>query len=559
MKHTPLFVCIALLASSCVAPLSKSPQLDSLLDAYQRDSQASMAQRAQSQGIGIRSLSVSGKGHKARLTADLTNASVPRVIEQVFAESGASFTLDDVTLGGRVTAQFTNQPLTGALNTILKNEGLRASWDGKKFSIGQRTYPSAQTTDTPHHEELPPSGAPLSAEAPAASQHEPHHELPPVSPPPAAPSEGDESIEREVALTQLDAADAFALLKNLGMSGEMGANPLAGALGGILGALAAPGAATSTAPPPANHAQLRSGSFPSGVKALVQPANNSIILKGPRARVDEATRTIRKIDVATPHVLIEGLVVEYSATDLQALESALSNVGGGRWSGLNTNFSSILTPGISFTNTAGQSNTWALSAALTLLVSQDKARVVSRPYLSTLSRQTATIDISRNRYVVTQQATEGATITAPQAVTAGVILQVSPVVYADGRVKMNVSVQDSEFIPTDANIAVEVDKNSAQTNMEVYSGESIVIGGLNSSRRATNFVGVPFLRHIPILNLLFAGQASNDETREVVIFLTPRIWSPGVTPPIPNKDLFGTQASVDSTLAPIEKALLSLE
>ena len=109
---------------------------------------------------------------------------------------------------------------------------------------------------------------------------------------------------------------------------------------------------------------------------------------------------------------------------------------------------------------------------------------------------------------------------------------------ADEQIRLDLQVEESQFLPAVGEALVEVDRNTAQTAMTVRSGQTIVVGGLNVRRAETTNAGLPWLRRIPILNLLTADQSSFDQNKEVVVYLTPYIWNPNLDPPIarPRRD-----------------------
>ncbi len=226
------------------------------------------------------------------------------------------------------------------------------------------------------------------------------------------------------------------------------------------------------------------------------------------------------------------MVVEFNSDALEELGADIQNAADGAFSAINTSFGSLTQNSISFARTTGETNVTTFKAIVNFLVSQDKARLVARPYLATLSGQPANINITRDRYVVVQQAESGASVTTTAPVSSGVLMSITPYAMPDDKIRIDVNVEDSAFIPTTGNVTVEVDKNAAQTSMLVDSGQSIIIGGLVLNQFTSSNSGFPWLRHIPIVNFLFAKQSTDLNRKEVIIYLTPKIWKPDLTSPI---------------------------
>jgi type II secretory pathway component HofQ len=203
---------------------------------------------------------------------------------------------------------------------------------------------------------------------------------------------------------------------------------------------------------------------------------------------------------------------------------------------------------------AGVKNPRGFRAEIQALVSTNKARIIARPYLATASGRKAKIEITKDQYVIVQQAVSGASITAPQAVGTGVKLEILPQVARDGKVRMDVSVEQSQFVnPDNDNVVTEVARNVAQSTMEVESGQAILIGGMTQHISATTNSGLPWLRHVPILNVLFAKLEADSRRQEVLVYLTPYIvWSPDLTAPIPDSEAFSPQEPRD-LFSPLER------
>jgi|GEM_PF-5757296 len=114
-------------------------------------------------------------------------------------------------------------------------------------------------------------------------------------------------------------------------------------------------------------------------------------------------------------------------------------------------------------------------------------------------------------------------------------MNITPTVLAGGEVLVELDVEDSQFVESvNDNAATETSKKLAKTTTRVSSGRTIVIGGLmlNRHQRANN--GLPFLRHVPGLNILFGAQEVSLNNSEVLILVTPYLWEPGLELPQPS-------------------------
>jgi type II secretory pathway component GspD/PulD (secretin) len=260
--------------------------------------------------------------------------------------------------------------------------------------------------------------------------------------------------------------------------------------------------------------------------------SNSVYLYGAAADVGRAVQLLTKADRVTPHVSIEVLVVEFNQGDREEYESNIKKFVEDEFT-----LNSLVPGSIDFDwteqNAGTQSNpTFKITnvtGVVEMLISDQKARLVSRPFIATLSGTEAQIKIVSERFV---EFGSGDSLGSTD-VESGVTLQITPTVLADGRIRMEVSVEDSQFSGVNvANILTEVNRNSAETVMHVNDGQTIVVGGLMLDRRSWSNSGFPFLRHIPLLNLLTASQNSESNEKEVTIYITPRIWEPNYIEPL---------------------------
>jgi type IV pilus assembly protein PilQ len=68
-----------------------------------------------------------------------------------------------------------------------------------------------------------------------------------------------------------------------------------------------------------------------------------------------------------------------------------------------------------------------------------------------------------------------------------------------------------------------IDTQRATTQVQVNDGATTVIGGIFVSREQVSTNRTPLLHRIPLLGWMFRRDTSQDESRELLIFITPRI------------------------------------
>lgn len=109
----------------------------------------------------------------------------------------------------------------------------------------------------------------------------------------------------------------------------------------------------------------------------------------------------------------------------------------------------------------------------------------------------------------------------------GIKLNVSPEIDANGNIRAKVETEISQI---DAALSIQgtpgLLTRRAQTQVNVQSGETIVISGLLSSESSSDIDKLPGLGNVPILGRLFKSENIRNSVSELVIFVTPQVIEP---------------------------------
>jgi len=161
-----------------------------------------------------------------------------------------------------------------------------------------------------------------------------------------------------------------------------------------------------------------------------------------------------------------------------------------------------------------------LDVALTALEKQGKGRVLSTPRVSTQNNIEA--EVTQGVQIPIQTvANNTVTVTFKDA---ALTLKVKPQITAANTVIMRVTLENaSPDYSRQVNGIPPIDTQRAVTEVLVNDGFTTVIGGIFVSREATVNDRTPGLHRIPLLGWLFKRDSIADESRELLIFITPRI------------------------------------
>jgi type IV pilus assembly protein PilQ len=161
-----------------------------------------------------------------------------------------------------------------------------------------------------------------------------------------------------------------------------------------------------------------------------------------------------------------------------------------------------------------------LDIALSALERTGKGRVLSTPRLTTQNNVEA--EVAQGIQIPIQTvANNTVTVSFKDAV---LMLKVTPQITSANTVIMRITVENATpDFGRDVQGIPPIDTQRALTQVQVNDGATTVIGGIFVSRESSNINRVPFVHRIPLLGWLFRRDEIQDESRELLIFITPRI------------------------------------
>ena len=238
---------------------------------------------------------------------------------------------------------------------------------------------------------------------------------------------------------------------------------------------------------------------------------------------------------------IEAMFVEISANDAKSLgiNYMSQDLSDDSSSGITMNSAGTFYAGESYGSQRDGGNHWynrnwlfthfsKINAEIHAMIENGKARVVSRPNVTTMSGTDARILIGG---AIPYQTTNGFGATSTDYKEYGIGLYLhAPTVDLDGNITTNLETQVSRL---DWNNAVTKDgykmpglaSRYAYTTVNIPSGMTMVIGGLLNSDDANTIQKVPLLGNIPILGDLFKYHNKSRQKTEIVVLITPRVVS----------------------------------
>ena len=166
-----------------------------------------------------------------------------------------------------------------------------------------------------------------------------------------------------------------------------------------------------------------------------------------------------------------------------------------------------------------------VNVTLQALINEGKARILSRPSITTMSGKTANILIGGRIAIPVSDGNGNVSIDWHEY---GVKLNIEPVVDSEDKITSKVHAEVSTL---DYSHGVKIDSFSvpgiatreAESEVNVRSGMTMAIGGLINSEDAKIVSKIPLLGDLPIIGRFFRHTSNTRDKREVIILITPTL------------------------------------
>ena len=262
---------------------------------------------------------------------------------------------------------------------------------------------------------------------------------------------------------------------------------------------------------------------------------NTIMLSGSGAQMDEIEVFIRNLDVLVPVILIEVTMIDIHknrtvSTGISAGVSDSVKTGGTLLGGLNYTFGAKSIN--DFLGKLGGSNLGHVAPNFYLTLSALEAKndidIRQIPKMATLNGHSAKLSIGSKRYyknttqnVIPSLSNSQSIFTnVYQEVNADLSINIRPIVSGNDQVTLGITVNNSDFsaIPTDGSPPPQ-SISKFETSLRVHSEDTIVLGGLERTQNEEDASGIPLLSRIPILKWLFSSRTKINQKVVSVLFI----------------------------------------
>ncbi|MCP4114639.1 MAG: type IV pilus secretin PilQ [Desulfobacteraceae bacterium] len=260
----------------------------------------------------------------------------------------------------------------------------------------------------------------------------------------------------------------------------------------------------------------------------VDERTNMIILTDTREKVDHAKTLIYRLDKVTPQIMISARVVEVNKNFSKSMginwrassdDVFRDDLGGayGFNAAMNYPVASQGSIGFDFSRITG--TPLELNATLTASEIKGDIKIISSPKILALDNKKAKITQGIEIAYLERDDAGGSSV---KFKSIDLLLEVTPHVTPDQRIAMSVKIEKKDLADMVGGVP-SFSTNTAETELLVNDGDTIVIGGVVKNSTSEGENGFPGLSNIPGFGRLFGSDINTEKKNELLIFITPSI------------------------------------
>lgn len=273
--------------------------------------------------------------------------------------------------------------------------------------------------------------------------------------------------------------------------------------------------------------QILSPAIPTGIVKVLAD-QNAVLVTGPKEFLERVERELVEADKPSSQVVIEAQVMEVSERALRQLGLTFAGQKGILKGEIGTaNF-----PGILLVVQEGGDFASQFFAQIQGMIERGEAKTLANPKIAAVSGKKATIEVIQELYfrtapffgpTPTPQPTPIVPFFQLQAISAGVKLEIVPMIGSEGDILLEVTPEVSSVIGFTAEGLPQLSTRRATATVWVKEGQIVVLGGLRQREETRTTVKTPLLSEIPLLGELFKSHRKEVRESELMILLVPKL------------------------------------
>src|SRR3954469_135548 len=297
-------------------------------------------------------------------------------------------------------------------------------------------------------------------------------------------------------------------------------------------------------------------------KVIADDNSNSLILTDTRSRIGQLTEFVQGLDVRTPQVSIKAKLVFVDRTDIEELglkydlgnqnqffnkvvqrccdpttgenykpDVNVVDLGGNALSGIGNSTGVVANSAIDLVFSTALGG-FSLTSFLSAVERADLSDIQAEPVITTLDNRKADILVGEETPVrVVDASSSGDAKASVIFKETGIRLTVTPHVTSNRQIAMELHTERSSIQPlAAADLGFVFQTQRAENQLLVNDGETAVIGGLTVTAVTNTRTGIPLLSGLPIIGKLFSFSRNEENRRDLIILVTPRIIDDAAAP-----------------------------
>lgn len=264
-----------------------------------------------------------------------------------------------------------------------------------------------------------------------------------------------------------------------------------------------------------------------------EPNSNAIIITAPPTLMKALKSIVAKLDIRPAQVLVEAIIAEVDEDSISSLgiqwgsvesSGAVSTTGGG----LATSFPPL------GAGVVGIMPSTQIKAVLTALQSVTGVDILSTPSIVVLDNQKASIEVGQDVPMQTGSYSPGGgaanssgTVTPFTTIESKPVtlkLDVTPQLNLGRSVRLKLDLKnDTLRNPQNPGLAPIINTSKISNSVIINSDDVLVLGGLISNANIDDVNKVPILGSLPIVGALFQQKTTNQQKRNLMVFIKPVI------------------------------------
>ena len=260
--------------------------------------------------------------------------------------------------------------------------------------------------------------------------------------------------------------------------------------------------------------------FSSNAKISINPQENSLWIKENLDNMPHLLSYLQQIDKPEQQILIAAKIINLDSKKIRELGLSFRDPATVRSSNnLSVSMPQQEANGLQLAIATIAQNQ-LLNLQLDALEAAGYSKVIADPKLITQNRKEALIEAGEEIPYQESTASGATSVTFKKAALS---LKVKPTFLPDGRIILALEVSQNKVSPLAVNGTPAIQTQELKTEVIVHTGQTVILGGILEKSTARFENKLPFIANIPIVGTLLSRSEKQEDLKQLLIFVSPRV------------------------------------